>query len=378
MAREFNEQIEAVRTSLRFEVATCLIIALPLNAGDASRIVIRAATEDVFAEDFFSYTDFTYSVFIAVLKRAPTTAEQAAWVNALIAAAAISPAALVTEAGTRIYDLFHTAAYTALDTTDEAFITDFYAAYYGRTPDPDGKGFWLTNLASGGTRDGVLVDAGGQPEFSDRMATVGSPQHFIPHIKSTSAISLVDGQAIDNVDVVLTNLSNTYSTYLAERDRVLYPAPAAVYRAYLAADGKFYLDPVLYGFAKFSNISGDEAKVTIVSDMSRKGLSIVEVVPQRCPKVYRGPGCESPDPSPTCSRVWDDNVNGCESKAPALVLIGATNNQPSFGGGPDAAVKATGDSTVVTGGGTGDDGDGSYIDPRDPRYRFPWKFEQAL
>lgn len=372
MAREFTDTIEAsrLRTSTR-KLYMAVEIVLPLSAGDVEPVRIRVAEADLLLPSLLTFAEFTFQSFDGALSRSPDVTEHGDWTADLETAFGVGPAEMLTVASGLVRGLFESAEYTALATTDDRFVTDLYKTYMGRDPEVGGKTFWLTELAA--TSRAHLLDAFEEAiEFHSRVATVGAMLRYLPSIRSAQAIQISDGNAVDGFDFSLTNLDDRFSDYLGQEDRILYPAQAVVCRAYpVGADDDYESDVIFPGFAKFKNISKSEAEVTIVADTSRKGLTIASVDTQRCPLIYKGPGCDTNDASPTCSRKWEDDVNGCASKDPAPVLIGATNNQPSFGGGPDKAVEETGDSEPSGPIGPGDvrppwDYPG-YPDPEDPR-----------
>lgn len=374
MGREFPEPIEAsrLRTSTR-KLYAAVEITLPLSAGDVVPPVIRVAEADLQLASLLTFEEFTFQSFGGALRRDPEVVEHGDWTSDLETAFAAGAAAMLTAAAALVRGLFESAEYAALATTDDRFVADLYKAYLGRDPEVGGKTFWLGVLAAN-DRDHLLDAFEASIEFHSRVATAGAMLRFLPSVRSVQAITLSDGNAVDGFDLSLTNLDDRFSAYLGEEDRILYPARAVVMRAYPVGAGDDYEADVIFpGFAKFKSISKSSAELTIVADTSRKGLTIAGLETQRCPLIYKGPGCDTNDPSATCSRIWSDAVNGCASKDPAPVLIGAANNQPSFGGGPDKAVEDTGDSEEVppiTGGGVTPPWDyPGYPDPEDPRLR---------
>jgi hypothetical protein len=372
VGREFTDTIEAtrLRTSTR-KLFMAVEIVLPLSAGDVEPVRIRVAEADLVLPSLLTFEEFTFQSFDGALKRSPDVTEHGDWTSDLETAFGVSPAEMLTVSSGLVRGLFESAEYTGLATTDDRFVADLYKAYMGRDPEVGGKTFWLTELAA--TSRSHLLDAFEESiEFHSRVAMVGAMLRYLPSLRSAQAISISDGNAVDGFDFSLSNLDDRFSDYLGQEDRILYPAQAVVMRAYPVGSGSDYEADVIFpGFAKFKSISKSEAELTVVADTSRKGLTIATVDTQRCPLIYKGPGCDTNDPSPTCSRIWNDAVNGCASKDPAPVLIGATNNQPSFGGGPDKAVEETGDSEdapPVTGGDvTPPWGYPGYPDPEDPR-----------
>lgn len=373
MGREFTPEVEAsrLRTSTR-KLYAAVQITLPVSAGDAEPVVIRVAEADLTLPSLLTFEEFAFSSFEGALKRSPDVTEHGDWTADLEAAFAVDAAAMLAAASGLVRGLFESAEYAALATTDDRFVADLYKAYLGRDPEAGGKTFWLGELLAT-DRDHLLDAFEGSIEFAARVATVGARLRYLPSVTGVSAVGLSDGNAADGVDVTLTNLDDRFSTYLGQEGRILYPAPAVVMRAYPVGDGEGYEPDVIFtGFAKFKSISKGAAEMQIVSDTSRKGLQVAGVDTQRCPLIYKGPGCDTNDASPTCSRKWEDALNGCASKDPAPVLIGATNNQPSFGGGPDKAVEVTGDSEAApppAGGPAPPWGYPGYTDPEDPRLR---------
>lgn len=383
MARELTAEQATAVASDAFTYYDTVEIQLPFASGDSAPLVIRATTVD---EPFgagsgieltspFDFSTFTYKAFTGVLDRVPTTTEEDAWIAALEAAFAISQAALLTEAKSRINGLFTGAAYLARLRTDDQFIEDLYLGFLARVSDPGGKAFWLTALAST-TRDALRVTfQNSGTEFSARVAALNQPAGFDPEIREMGGVTLSDGRAQDGCDLALQNLQNTYSVLLAEPTRRLHPSPALVRRAIRIADETYEADTLLSGFTRLNSIDGQHAKLTITSDMSRKGLDVVIPVTQRCRHVYKGPGCDSADESPTCSRIFDDAVNGCAAKdpAPRITDPAVTNNQPSFGGVPP--LSASEDATPTTGLPVTLPRNGWPIDydPDDPRLRNAWR-----
>lgn len=221
--------------------------------------------------------------------------------------------------------------------------------------------------------DVTLPLAEGEDEPPHILASSASEEaggeSYVADATLTSDIQIAEGESVDGTDFSLSNLEDTYGPVLSDPARDLYPAPAVVRELVRRADGDFEALDLVTGHARFGQVDRSAARVTVISDMSRRGLTVVDVVTQRCKHRYKGPGCDSTDPSPTCSRIFHDAVNGCASKEPAPVLIGAVNNQPSFGGvptlQPNAAAAASGG---VSGGGQappfdypsdgGDDGPG--------------------
>jgi hypothetical protein len=70
------------------------------------------------------------------------------WTNALNVAMAQGSSNLLAQARALGRSLFQSPAYASLNRSDEDFVTDLYAAYLQRSPDPQGYEFWLATLRS--------------------------------------------------------------------------------------------------------------------------------------------------------------------------------------------------------------------------------------
>lgn len=321
MSRTLSPEIEAAIASTGFVHFDAVEIELPFKDGDAAPIMIRAASasgvELLAPLDFLT---FTYKAFTGAFGRAPTSAEVSTWDSALQTGFDTSPAALLTAASYLIDALFADTEYTDRMRSDNQFVGDIYMSYFGRIADPAGLAFW-TNEVLVTSRAGVQAAFKVPGEFTDRVAGLNQPRAYDSDIHSAGSISLTDGVAIDSSELSLQNLSHTYSVPLAEPDRRLYPATATLKRAFKIADGTYKADTLITGDAQFVDIDSQAVKVQITSDMSRKGLNVVEEITQRCALQYKRFRCGSTDPSLTCSRIFDDVVNGCAQKMPAPQII---------------------------------------------------------
>lgn len=325
MPRTLSAAIETLRESSPFTFFDAIEIQLPFSPGDSAPIVIRAASaSDISLTGPYDFLIFTYKAFTGAFDRAPTSAEQDDWDADLQTGFDTSPTALYDAAVALIDDLFADAEYTARMRTDPQFINDLYMAYLGRVPDIAGYAFWVANLAIS-TRAAVQaafsVDAVTSDEFRARVAGLNQSHEYDADIRDKGTISLTDGAADDGGTLGLQNLGNDYSVPLSQPTRQVYPAPMVLSRVFVFEDGTYEADPMIVGFAEFTGVDGQSAKLNAISDMSRKGLDVIQPITQRCKLRYKQAGCDSPDPSPTCSLVFDDAVNGCAQKMPAPQII---------------------------------------------------------
>lgn len=348
-------------------------IELPFKDGDDAPIIIRVASASGIAissqDDFIV---FTYKGFSGAFDRIPTAAETSSWDAALQTGLNTSEAALLTAAQGLIAGLFSSSEYTDRARSDDQFVSDLYLAYFGRAGDPAGLEFWVAQVSSS---DRATVQEDGfntALEFTARVSSLKQESEYEPDVRELGSMSLTDGVAIDGGDLSLQNLADTYGIKLAETDRRLYPAIARFKRAFLLPDGTYEVDTIITGQAQFTSVDGNAAKVQITSDMSRKGLNVIQEVTQRCAWTYKGPGCDTHDSSPTCSRIFDDDVNGCASKeaAPQIIDLSPPNNQPRFKGVPPLATN-TGPTSGLTTDNVTPEGwpSNKPFDPNSPLYR---------
>lgn len=377
MARILSPEIEAALASPGFAHFNVAEIELPFKDGDAAPIVIRAASASgIELTSQFDFQTFTYKAFTGALGRAPTASESASWDAALQTGLDTSQPALYTAAKGLIDALFASAEYTARMRSDDQFVVDIYLAYLGRTGDPVGLAFWIGQVIAT-SRATVQSDFNTSDEFRDRVASLNQPHAYDADLRGIGTISLTEGVAIDGGEAALQNLGLNYSVPLAEIDRRLYPAPATLRRVFQLADETYEADTLITGYAQITGVDGLSAKLQITSDMSRRGLNVIQEVTQRCDWLnhggYKGPGCASPDPSPTCSGIFDDAVNGCAAKqaAPQIIDASPPNNQPRFKGVPPLATN-TGPTSGLPSDRIGSSGwlDLDPFDPRDPLYKF--------
>jgi hypothetical protein len=368
MAREYSTEAEAAKNSDEFSYVDMVEIQLPWKPGDVPPIIIRAAASPISANSSFDVAHFIYSAFVGALGRVPTVAEDADWQEDL--EAAFEAEILLSTAVSLIQNLFLSDEYDDRMRTDTQFVEDLYNAYLGRVSDPEGKAFW-TQLVIDTSRDAVRDNFEGSDEFEHRVEGLFGNVTYDSTLREPGDIAIAEGvSSTDSISFSLTNRDNTYSTLFTESARRLYPAPAVYKRAILTANG-YEVDDLIIGFANFNTTDPQNAQITIFTEMSRTGIDVVEEETQRCANTYKGPGCDSPDESPTCSLIHNDAVNGCASKAPALILIDSSppNNQPSFRGTPSTIV-----SELATVGLTNTDvGPSGFpideLDPSDPRLR---------
>lgn len=156
----------------------CLAGRYCLPYRDGGKLRIRPLGR---APELFAPRQMIEPAFLGCLNREPDGTEFNTWHDALTAAAAVSPDALIAAARTLIEDLFNGGEYAALAHTDAEFLEDCYKAYFNLAGDPQGLAYWTANF---GSRAHILDAFGDSIEFHQRFA--GSPIPFFTDRGSTS------------------------------------------------------------------------------------------------------------------------------------------------------------------------------------------------
>lgn len=336
-------------------------LTLPMNDSDTLPIVIRASKADFLMTSFVSIRQFIVETFINSLRRMPTEVEYNDWYNNLGDAFNLGVSDFVAAARTLLGDLFFSGEYDSLSRTPYEIVTDLFSTIYNRSPtaiERATKTAIVISLGAGDSSTAMLFSG----ESHNRLSTIVSNLQFTSDIKNMSDIVITEGRAMDNADFTINNRDEMYSTILSDIDRNITPARAVIGRAFYVGNQVFESDILMIGSVIFGDINLSEFKITVISDTSRQGIKVVKEIGQRCSLIYKGPGCDTADPSPTCSRIKTDAVNGCQSKIPAPQLVnGADDNRPSFFG----VAKLASHPTTPVGTGIGHGGWGQL--PDDPR-----------
>ena len=378
MPRELPTKADEARQARSFQLNR--MVDLDIGQGSIGHIVIHAGNKAMTRPASPDFSSFTLYAFMGSFGRPPQTSEQTTWVDALTTAYGSSLAALIAEATTLIRGQFEDAEYAARDRTNSQFLYDLYATYLDRLPDIEGYEFWLPQLDTGRPRSELLDAFDTALEYVDRVTTMTMPTLYPGDLRNIGTWTMVDGASADQGGFELQTIESQRSavvggvleksvvknflpTVLADPTQRIHPAPATLFAVIEFTDGTFWVDPYVIGFADISSANAETAKLNVTSDIARDDLDVVLLCSQRCSHDYKGPGCDSPDPSPTCSRIFDDDVNGCASKMPAPQITdpAVTNNQPSFAGVPPMKVQKPASSVGVNGFPVG-----GYLDPNDP------------
>jgi hypothetical protein len=113
---------------------------------------------------------FTVTAHTGALSRRPTDPELADWLDALNPLID-TPGPLLAEAQMRVADLFESAEYLALSTTDSEYVEDLYLAFFGHVADAPGQAFWEEAVDNDG-RPAVLEAFKVSTEFAARVGSL--------------------------------------------------------------------------------------------------------------------------------------------------------------------------------------------------------------
>lgn len=351
-------------------------LTLPMKDGDGMPIVIRASKANFKMNPFVSIRQFVVETFLYIFSRMPTEDEFDDWYAGLGTAFSSSGVnGFLIEIRSRFDDLFDSGDYDELEKSVYQNVSDLYNSLLGRSPTQVERESLTIYIGSNGLISAMHL-LRSTDECTRRLSDVVNQLEFLSDVKDMSEIVIAEGRVMDNVNFTIKNRDELYSVRFSETDRNLSPTKAVVGRAFYVGNEVFESDVLMIGTVVFGEINLSEFQITVISDTSRQGIKVVQEISQRCPLIYKGPGCDTLDPSPTCSRIKDDAINGCKSKIPAPQLVnGADDNRPSFGGVAKLASHPT--EPVGTGIGHG----GGWIqlppDPREPIHHSPFQPNQS-
>lgn len=330
MARELPVLSQQATESPEFRYVDWAKIIMPLKFGDGQPIILHSAKAAFLMAPIETPEWFVIEVYLAGLDRMPSEVEFDA---AMAEFDSDDIAHYISDAQAMIAALF-TDVYPNASKSDYQFLTDSYGAFFGRFPVVEERAAWQDDVGEGEPLDrpNILSELKSTAEFIDRITHNIQPREFNPEVKSMSALTINEGRAMDNVSMVIVNREEQYSTRFSDDFRPLSPARAIVGRAFYVGSEVFESDVLMIGAAQIDKIDMSEISITALSDTSRQGIRVVKEITQRCAHIYKGPGCDTQDSSPTCSRIKDDSTNGCASKDPAPQLTGdgLDDNRPSF------------------------------------------------
>lgn len=166
----------------------------------------------------------------------------------------------------------------------------------------------------------VLTNSFGTIDYAKNLRVSGSLNQSI-----TTSVDRVDLSA-QNIDLVLgaTVLNNAQS---------LNGADGILSVVFISGSVKKQVT-ILRGQIANASSNSEEVKFQLVSYLSLSGpVGGWRPLMRHCAWRFKRPGCDSTDPSLTCSHLFED-ANGCSNKLPAPRLDSPPpeNNQGSFGG----------------------------------------------
>lgn len=185
----------------------------------------------------------------------------------------------------------------------------------------------------------------------------GVATSFSSIIRGEPSIKFSEGKAPDGGELVLDNLELALGRALASSNYQKRTS-VVVLKCWLVY-GAFVFDEVFNGFVKTASVDGESVRMSLISDMNRKGQTVGGLpVTLRCTHTFKdGIHCTAVSAATFCSHVLDDAVQGCL----------AYDRQYEFSGVPVLAPRAAAinDDPFSNGNGWSPDG---FPHPTSPRF----------
>jgi uncharacterized membrane protein YgcG len=216
-------------------------------------------------------------------------------------------------------------------------------------------------------RDGVTVIRGGEIELVVSSlnllgASVAVTPVFYPgKIAKTAAPKFTRGTSPNTGTIDIIDLDHALGINVSQLSNVLEGSRIVISNCFIKADGTAEADIYFVGVVRSAEADDDTCTVEFIADTDSRSVSVANrSLTQRCLAVYGDDRCGRPAgliaPLETCSKIYDDPVNGCLSKrwqfrfwgVPILQLntnLSGNGGWGSGGGGP------TGGGPIGTGGG---------------------------
>jgi hypothetical protein len=176
----------------------------------------------------------------------------------------------------------------------------------------------------------VVTDTFGEVDYDSNLRVSGQ-------LNQSLTIS------VDRMDLTVQNVDLVFGGLIVDNPEYLNGAKGILSIIYISNGIKKQLE-ILHGQISNASSEDTELKCQLVSYLSLSGpLGGWRPLMKHCGWRFKFPGCDSTDPSSTCSHLFEDS-NGCSSKTPAPRLVNPvpSNNQGSFGGYVFKSVIPTG------------------------------------
>lgn len=181
------------------------------------------------------------------------------------------------------------------------------------------------------------------------------PVPYASNLRMRGSVKQSLRKVTDSVELTAQNVDTILGKTVLHASQVLNAAHAILVYLFIAPDGEMFRLERLEGELTAARISETEVKLKLVSDLSAGGsVAANRSVGKLCTYFYKKRGCDSASPASfPCSKILDDNVNGCiaHEKAPRIVqIIGRQGNEASFGGMVyrEASITGTGGRSTGT------------------------------
>ncbi len=156
---------------------------------------------------------------------------------------------------------------------------------------------------------------------------------YVKNLRTSSSLEQSLTVSVDKVDLEIQNIDLVLGGAVID-SRIKLNGAVGILSHVFVEGGTITQVEILHG--QISNASSEDlnVKMQLISFLSLTGpLGGWRPLMKYCPWMFKKPGCDSTDPSTTCSHTFD-GANGCAEKAPAAALTTPVpaNNQDRHGG----------------------------------------------
>lgn len=157
--------------------------------------------------------------------------------------------------------------------------------------------------------------------------------NYVKNLRTSGSLEQSLTVSADKVDLEIQNIDLVLGGAIIDSRLKLNGARGILSHVFVDGGTKTQIE-ILHG--QIANASSEDmnVKMQLISFLSLTGpVGGWRPLMKYCPWMFKKDGCNSTDPSSTCSHTFE-GVNGCSTKAPAAALVNPvpTNNQDRHGG----------------------------------------------
>jgi len=154
--------------------------------------------------------------------------------------------------------------------------------------------------------------------------------NYVKSLRVSGSLDQTLTVSVDRVDLSVQNIDLVMGNTVIDNIKALNGAVGTLATIFISGGTKKQV-VILRGQIANASSDSNEVKFQLVSFLSLSGpVGGWRPLMLHCALRYKRTGCDSPDPSPTCSHLFKD-PNGCSSKLPADELTSTTGTEGNQG-----------------------------------------------